>query len=210
MKIRKLKFNNHFLFDDLELDFTDKKGNTLNTIIIAGENGVGKSLILNTLYNINTFLGFYNTSWTGTLKIEYELDEKEKIILANELKDIEFENIILLTIDFENPDFYTSYLPQLITNKEEYEFYRGDFYKIFNSHKLMKTIFSDTEINFTSNNISTITSQNIDDQNFNTLKSTTDLATQISQLLIDIQSLDALEFTEWAKLNINSPIDAKK
>ncbi|MBK7225095.1 MAG: hypothetical protein IPH96_06630 [Saprospiraceae bacterium] len=44
MKIRKIEFTNHPIFDDLKLDFTDTNGKTINTIIIAEKNGVGKSL----------------------------------------------------------------------------------------------------------------------------------------------------------------------
>ncbi len=36
------------------------------------------------------------------------------------------------------------------------------------------------------------------------------LATEITQLLIDVQSLDALELTEWARENIGIPVDNKK
>jgi predicted ATP-binding protein involved in virulence len=53
MKIRKIEFTNHPIFDNLKLDFTDKDGKTLNTIIIAGENGVGKSLLLNEIFNFS-------------------------------------------------------------------------------------------------------------------------------------------------------------
>ncbi len=53
MKIRKITFKNHFIFGDLEFDFTDKNGKTINTIIIAGENGVGKSLLLNTIFEFS-------------------------------------------------------------------------------------------------------------------------------------------------------------
>ena len=53
MKIRKIEYTNHPIFGDLKLDFTDKDGKTLNTIIIAGENGVGKSLLLNNIFDFS-------------------------------------------------------------------------------------------------------------------------------------------------------------
>ncbi len=46
MKIRKLHLKNYKVFDDLELDFTDKNGETLNEIVIAGVNGSGKTTVL--------------------------------------------------------------------------------------------------------------------------------------------------------------------
>jgi predicted ATP-binding protein involved in virulence len=46
MKIKKLIVRNYKLFDDLELDFTDKKGEILDTIVLAGLNGSGKTTVL--------------------------------------------------------------------------------------------------------------------------------------------------------------------
>ena len=53
MKIRKIEFTNHPIFGGLTLDFTDATGKIINTIIIAGENGVGKSLLLNTIFEFS-------------------------------------------------------------------------------------------------------------------------------------------------------------
>ena len=46
MKIRKLKIKNYKVFDDVEFDFTDKDGNTLDTDVLAGVNGSGKTTVL--------------------------------------------------------------------------------------------------------------------------------------------------------------------
>ncbi len=46
MKIRKLHIKNYKIFDDLSLDFTDDKGNTLDLIVLGGENGCGKTTLL--------------------------------------------------------------------------------------------------------------------------------------------------------------------
>ena len=49
MKIRKLTIKNYKLFDNLELDFTDENGQTLDSIILAGINGSGKTSLLELL-----------------------------------------------------------------------------------------------------------------------------------------------------------------
>ena len=51
--IKKLKWNHHAVLGDLELDFSKPDGSIYNTIVLAGENGTGKTTILNT---ISTFL----------------------------------------------------------------------------------------------------------------------------------------------------------
>lgn len=62
MKIRKIKWNDHPVLGNLELDFTNQAGGRpFDTIIIAGENGTGKTSILETLatfLNIGTFEPF--------------------------------------------------------------------------------------------------------------------------------------------------------
>ncbi|MEY4936918.1 MAG: hypothetical protein RIS64_3277 [Bacteroidota bacterium] len=52
MKIKKLMVRNYKLFDDLELDFTDKNGEILDTIVLAGLNGSGKTTILELIENL--------------------------------------------------------------------------------------------------------------------------------------------------------------
>lgn len=54
MKIAKVKWNDHPVLGDLELDFTNSTtGVSFDTVLIAGENGTGKTTILET---ISTFL----------------------------------------------------------------------------------------------------------------------------------------------------------
>ena len=45
MKIRKLKIKNYKIFDDVEFDFTDQDGKTLDTVVLAGVNGCGKTTL---------------------------------------------------------------------------------------------------------------------------------------------------------------------
>ncbi|MBP1546364.1 MAG: ATP-binding protein, partial [Oscillospiraceae bacterium] len=47
--IKKIKWNNHKILGNLELDFSKPDGSIYNTIILAGENGTGKTTILETL-----------------------------------------------------------------------------------------------------------------------------------------------------------------
>ncbi len=62
MKIRKIKWNNHSVIGSLELDLTSPStGEAFDNIIFAGENGTGKTSILETLsnfLNLGTFEHF--------------------------------------------------------------------------------------------------------------------------------------------------------
>lgn len=66
LKIKSIKFKNHPILKNLELNFCDANGKAVDTIIIAGENGTGKSSILNYLYSITS--GSVVTEATITLE----------------------------------------------------------------------------------------------------------------------------------------------
>lgn len=69
MKIRRIKYNNHSVLKNLELDLVNPyTGLPYDTIVFAGENGTGKTSILSTL---NTFLCLH--SFEPFERIEYEV-----------------------------------------------------------------------------------------------------------------------------------------
>ena len=56
--ITKVKWRNHAVLGDLELDFTKADGTPYNTIVLARENGTGKMSILDTLANFLNGVSF--------------------------------------------------------------------------------------------------------------------------------------------------------
>lgn len=215
MKIRKIEFTNHPIFDDLKLDFTDSNGKTINTIIIAGENGVGKSLLLNTIFEFSS-LTLVNDKRDEKRKFEIELSNEEIEILKVGQNSKKYfttkykDNIFIISIDYN----ITSNWNQIdIRGKLENGFSEpmiGHLFSEAETNSILRAIFSDVEINFTPNEIKTVTSTNIDSENLKSQRSNSNLATEITQLLIDVQSLDALEFTEWARNNTGQPVDNDK
>jgi len=49
MRLNNISFLNHPLFGNATIDFTDSKGKVLDTIVLVGVNGTGKTTILNTI-----------------------------------------------------------------------------------------------------------------------------------------------------------------
>lgn len=51
VKVEKIKFDEHEIFKDLEIDFKDSDGQILDTVVIIGENGSGKTTLLKCIYD---------------------------------------------------------------------------------------------------------------------------------------------------------------
>ncbi len=199
MKIRKIKFENHPILKNLELDFTDENGNTVNTIIIAGENGVGKSVILNSIFSFS--LNLMPDKRSNEKRIfEIELTEAEMKAQTTIRSD---KGYYLVYIDFNYFQDYRGVNFSYFNNGTWIASQKGSFLK--NTTSSLKALFSDVEVNFIPSDIRNVTSKNVDDHN-TTERSGKNLATDITQLLIDIQSLDALELNEWARENIGNRI----
>lgn len=54
MLIHKISLKKHFLFGDMDISLIDANNSPLKTIIFAGNNGCGKTTLLNTIYDILT------------------------------------------------------------------------------------------------------------------------------------------------------------
>lgn len=65
--LKELKWNNHPILGDLVLDFSKSQGGVYNTIVLAGENGTGKTTILET---IGTFLNLSSIAPFDYIKYE--------------------------------------------------------------------------------------------------------------------------------------------
>jgi len=51
LKLKKVNFNNHEIFNNLEINFCDINGEPLDTIVLIGENGVGKTTLLRDVFD---------------------------------------------------------------------------------------------------------------------------------------------------------------
>ena len=173
-KIKKIAFINHPVLKNLTLDFCDSNGNIVDTIIFAGENGTGKSTILNELYKISSHTMAHDCN------IEIDANGKSSV-LEYRMKRIS-SNDMRMHISNNNDINHYVYEDRL---KELLPFHG---------------IFSDVDINFHSSNISNVTSLLLDSTN-ESRKSAGDLPTQINQLLVDVQALDDADISHAVREN---------
>lgn len=205
MKFRKITFENHPVLGNLSFDFTNKEGNTVDTIIIAGENGCGKSVLLNELYQFNPAI-IHNRE-NIILTTEIELSQTEKDLIQNS-QSFQSRNLPLVdgnTITIKQ-DFAISgsweqckVIYMSIEGKQANTLGYNFFHSANNN--IFKPLFSDVEINFAHQDIKTVTSSNIDEQVSGAIKSSTNTATEITQLLVDIQDLDNTDLAVWVREN---------
>ena len=112
-KIRKITFKNHPVLGNLSLDFCDSNGSAVDTVIFAGENGSGKSTILNCLYSMigNDFkhiltLELENNQGIESIYHETVLNELWSIGLKGIFSDVDinFHASSIATVTSQNLD----------------------------------------------------------------------------------------------------------
>lgn len=202
MKYRKIELENHPILGTLSLDFTDSEGRTINTIILAGENGCGKSVILNELFELNPASIYYDR--LGQITTEIELSPSEitfvkQIGLTNGVSMGFSDGIVKIEQNFSIKDFKQCkvYFHDISGETRQTHGYMFSS----NGKSVIKSIFSDVEINFTPQRISNVTSLNLDEEINNPIKSGNNIATEITQLLIDIDDLDNSDLARWVDDN---------
>lgn len=203
MKFRKITFVGHHILGDISYDFTDKEGNTVDTIIIAGENGCGKSVFLNELYSYNPTITYSNRYKKLEVEVEISDSEKQRIqenLTRNKLP-LMYGNRIKILQDFSRGTNYNDTVHY--NNMQDKTEKTVNYFSIWKDNGLFKSIFSDVEINFTPKAINYVTATNVDEMLSGAIKSSSNIATEITQLLIDIDNLDNADLAKWVRLNPN-------
>ena len=160
IKIRKIAFKDYSILGNLVLDFCGRDGKAVDTVIFAGENGCGKSTIVNAICNA------LKSTLYGLSRIEWEKDN------VNHYVNIKYEEKRVVCTDDTGVSMYG------IVSLQRY-----------NDDIPINTIFSDVDINFNAKVIESVTSRNLDATK-GSIHSNFNFPTEIKQLIVDIQALD--------------------
>lgn len=204
MYIKFLKFFDHEIYKDLEFNFCNEDGKPFETIILAGENGTGKSTLLNIIFD------FFNSPSSpkkskGKAEFTFQLSEKELGLLwghpsfQSRMLGYKLGEELIITVDYSNagsPDSIQAYITRV---DEPSSIYFGTY--ILSDVQIFQSVFSDVTINFNSDPIGYTTYLDIDNPQSKVTKSTENLAKEVIQLLVDIESLDNGDFVQWANEN---------
>ena len=202
IKLKKIKFFHNKIFENKEFDFTIGN-NSVKNVIFAGENGTGKTKILEEIHNA---LQFNNLSYDN---INYEEPSYEVFF------DISTLNYTCIDKDNNNLKIDTCLRRYTITDEYSYvpevEYYsnnkkisQSDIDKVIdiNFSALNKSMYSSVDINYLPHNeIRGITNKKLDDKD--TSHNSNDIAYEIIQLLVDISTADALDLSKWVRNHPN-------
>lgn len=164
-KIRSVKFVQHPVLSDASFDFTDDAGHAVDVVIIAGENGSGKSRLLESLY-------VYASGSYGMPRCQYEVCAERS-------------GIVNTTVVFPGKPWQFWPMKDVCGHALRVSEARGD----------VRAIYSEVGINYRSDReIDAVTSLSLD-SSLRSYRTTGDLAREIKQLLVDVQALDDQEMS---------------
>ena len=167
-KFRSIEFSNHPILGDLKIDFCNQSGQAVDTVIIAGENGNGKSTLLNEFYQIAS------CHPVNCLKFDIERDLTP----------------ISLSIQVDN--WHGNKMFYISDNRGVREIFNN-----LNDKKYrFKGIFSDVDINFKKTKVEYVKSSTLDSKE-ESRRSSDDLSQMTKQLLVDIQAQDDSSLAKW-------------
>lgn len=197
MKYLRIKFTNHPILGDLELDLRDGNGNPYDTIVIAGENGVGKTVLLNEIFSVDMQK---QEGKQGTIDADIELSDDEindvatyaRTTLQNDIYDNLQTNFFHLNFNFDEQNIMYNGRVTFDKNDGTEGTDRGIAIR-----SVLKNVYSNVGINFNPDKTNTVTSKTLDVDNITKDQSKDNLATEIKQLFIDINASDASELEAW-------------
>ena len=155
--IKSIKYKNHPSLGNIELDFCKDDGTPYNTIIFAGENGTGKTTLLETLsnfFNFGHFTYFENIKYiinNNNYTILQSKKHKEDSCFLTRINDITNEKEELTIINDEDIERDNNNIRKYgcVYSKARSGFYTEAITSITTEHTNIKKYDDDSNYNFT-------------------------------------------------------------
>lgn len=180
MKIRKVKWANHPILGNLELNFINPTTNKpYSTIVLAGENGTGKTTILETL---NTFLSI--GSFEPFNAIEYEIEGKQYILTPS-------------NIPGSLKTFFTRYDVENEISENIHSDRNNNSNSIQSDNKDPRSygsVFSRPRADYKTNKIESVKTNELDKNKYDS--DNDDNFTSLKQLIVDVQNQDNERYSD--------------
>lgn len=226
MKIQGIELVDNKKVGNLKLDFSNN-GEVQDTIILAGNNGCGKTTILDEISVLTTkdkWLYNDNRNMGKIIARIVPSEEEKKIVIDKLLSNMERDssidncieifrdsNILELNVDFfKESHTYDRIKIFSIQDEQKIEINAATLFIYGDFEKVMQSFYSTANINYNFDNISSITNIELDKKNVNSIVTGNDIGTEIKQTFIDIQNLDAQDFQNWMDDNVDGILDKNK
>lgn len=226
MRLKSLRIVNNPKLNDLYLDFT-VNGKVQDTIIFAGDNGCGKTTILDEIFSFISLKKASDVKGKAVGRII--LNEKEKKFIKENLskyetnshpdvlKCITFLDVARefeIAVDFDNDNnlIADNVKVTAVIGKDESDLQNlNSFYMIIRGGlgTLLSSFYSQAIINYELSKISNITSIDLNTSTAR-IKTSNNIGTNVKQTLIDIYNLDAEDYLEWSYQHNGELIDTTK
>lgn len=197
MQITRIQLSNHPVLGSIDMNFCRDDGTPYNNIVFAGENGCGKTTILdflngftNNIHDINRHKIDYD------FRVEFLLSEQEKISL------MERDPARFNTDNIQGKVYvaYNSSTKTISTNMLVADALFPILLKTWPTSVFSR--YSRVDINFQSSTISAIGASELDRSAYDIKRGTaTTLATEIKQVFVDVASQDSDELSAWVDEN---------
>ncbi len=203
MEIAKITLKNHPILQNITLNFCDTKGVPYKNIVFTGENGTGKTALLDLLNKISGHIRhflIYKPSYD--LTVEFRITELELQFVK--------ETFRISDRDMINEHNNTFALEYTAPNKEHpngKHLYYLSGQMIADTHstqveKCFNSIYSESETSYQTQEITSVTSSQVDvAEDFKSQNSGVELAMKLKQLLVDINTQDAEDLQQWCDEN---------
>ena len=209
MKLKSVEFINCPIFGSVLFDFTDENGRAVDTVIIAGENGCGKTLLLETILNHQIPVSDAGVSQQMVFKYEITRSEAQSIFgmsISDRLGEI---STLIANISVQSLGASSSRSLRLWI-EESFQAFGHSSPQFTRLNELRSIFYLPTEINFKASPVTTITNHDIDSAQIGEATKDGNLATLVKQVLVNIEALDAIDFAKWAKSTPRDQVDYSK
>lgn len=195
IKVKKIKIENNPILWNLDLDLTKDDGSIYDTILFVGENGSGKSTLMDILYQFTTFENL-EIAENERREIVIELSESNDGNIQNGVYKISFD-----LKDWNNVWGWNYYMSHYIVKYQENDYSRHVLADYSHQYEnFIKAIFSDVSINFSAK-VTNTTDKKIDTEILTSIKSSENIAQDITQTLVDIKVADNADLYDWVISN---------
>ncbi len=188
MKIKKVKWNNHPILGNLLLDFcNDSTGEPYESIILAGENGTGKSTILEEL---SMFLNLGSFEYFEYISYIADGDEFKAIPTSDGTKHKSFFDLIDIN-------------GQLIKIREDRNNNREKLDANTTDLRYYGCVYSKARADYKTQKIESTTTSTLDAEKYD-IDSNDDF-TSLKQLMVDVENQDNSKYAEANKVLGSNP-----